>query len=39
VPQALRLPLPQKLALFERAIDLIAADYSFVTLESWAKTV
>lgn len=39
VPQALRVPLAQKLELFERAVDLIAADYSFVTLDEWARTV
>lgn len=39
VPQALRVPLKQKLELFERAIDMMAADYSFVTLEEWARTV
>jgi hypothetical protein len=36
VPQALRMPLSAKLPLFERALDLIAADYEFVTLEQWA---
>lgn len=39
VPKALRTPLAAKLALFERAVALIAADYDFVTLEQWAKTV
>lgn len=39
VPQALRVPLRQKLELFERAVDLIAADYSFVTLDEWARMV
>ena len=39
VPQALRMPLAQKLELFERAVDLIAADYSFVTLDQWARMV
>lgn len=39
VPQALRVPLKEKLELFERAIDLIAADYSFVTLDEWARTM
>jgi peptidoglycan-N-acetylglucosamine deacetylase len=39
VPQALRMPLAKKQELFERAIDLMAQDYSFVTLEEWARTV
>jgi hypothetical protein len=39
VPQALRMPLHRKLALFRSAMDLIAADYRFVTLEQWACTV
>jgi hypothetical protein len=39
VPQALRLPLPHKLELFERAVDMMAADYTFVTLEEWARAV
>ena len=39
VPQALTMPLDRKLALFERAVDLMAADCHFVTLEEWARTV
>jgi len=39
VPQALRVPLDRKLALFRQAMDLFAADYRFVTLEQWAATV
>lgn len=39
VPQALRMPLKQKLELFERAMDTMAADYRFVTLAEWARTV
>ena len=39
VPQALRVPLPQKLDLFSRAVELMARDYSFVTLDQWARTV
>ena len=39
VPQALRVPLSRKLALFERAVDMMAADYGVVTLEDWARTV
>jgi peptidoglycan-N-acetylglucosamine deacetylase len=36
VPQALRTPLARKLDLFGRAMDVIAADYSFRTLADWA---
>jgi peptidoglycan-N-acetylglucosamine deacetylase len=36
VPQALRTPLREKLALFERIMTRIAADYQFATLETWA---
>lgn len=36
VPQALRTPLAEKLALFRRVIELIAGDYDFLTLEEWA---
>jgi len=36
VPQALRTPLKQKWDLFERAMDMMAADYTFTTLENWA---
>jgi hypothetical protein len=39
VPQALRAPLSKKLPLFERALEMIAADYTFVTLEQWARTL
>lgn len=39
VPQALRVPLAKKLPLFERALETIAADYEFVTLADWARTV
>jgi hypothetical protein len=39
VPQALRVPLQQKLTIFRAAMDIIAADYQFVTLERWAATV
>ena len=39
VPQALRVPLDKKLALFRAAMDVIAADYQLVTLERWAAVV
>lgn len=39
VPQALRVPLSQKLELFKRAVDMIAADYTFGTLVEWARAV
>ena len=39
VPQALRVPLASRLELFDRAMDLMARDYSFVTLDEWARTV
>lgn len=39
VPQALRLPLADKLELFTRAMDLMAADARFLTLEQLARTV
>ncbi|MFC1975142.1 polysaccharide deacetylase family protein [Chloroflexota bacterium] len=37
VPQALKVPLKQKWGLFARAMDIIAADYTFTTLENWAS--
>ena len=37
VPQALRTPLPAKLALFDRIVTTIAADCQFATLETWAR--
>ncbi len=39
VPQALRVPLSKKLPLFQRAMDVMAADYEFCTLREWAATV
>jgi predicted deacetylase len=35
VPKALYTPLPEKLDLFTRAIDVIAQDYRFRTLRQW----
>ena len=37
VPQALRMPLEEKMILFEKVMNTIAEDYSFKTLEEWAK--
>jgi hypothetical protein len=39
VAHALRMPLRDKLALFERALDLMAEHYTFITLDEWAKQV
>jgi hypothetical protein len=39
VPQSLRVPLERKLEVFRAAMDIIAADHQFVTLERWAATV
>jgi hypothetical protein len=36
VPQAMTTSLNAKLILFQKALDIIADDYSFNTLESWA---
>jgi hypothetical protein len=36
IPQALRTSLPKKLALFERIVATMRANYEFRTLESWA---
>lgn len=35
VPQALRTPLKKKWELFQRALETMAADYMFMTLENW----
>jgi hypothetical protein len=39
VPQALMTPLKEKWDLFERALNMIASDYTFMTLENWAHRV
>lgn len=39
VPQALTMPLPAKLDLWRRALDMIVADYTFLTLAEWAAQV
>jgi len=36
IPQALSTPLEKKWELFRRALDIMTADYTFTTLESWA---
>ena len=35
VPQALYTPLDKKLAIFQQAVDLIAKDYSFITMQQY----
>jgi hypothetical protein len=37
IPQALSTPLQKKWELFNRALDIMAADYTFTTLESWSR--
>lgn len=37
VPQALRTPLKKKWDMFGRALEIMAKDYRFVTLEEWAR--
>lgn len=37
VPGALFTPLASKLSVFRAALDMIAKDYSFLTLENWAR--
>ena len=39
VPQSLRMPLSQKLPIFQRALSMMAEDYEFLTLQQWAATV
>ncbi len=36
VPQALATPIEKKLEVFRKMIDLLAADYDFITLKDWA---
>lgn len=36
IPQALRLPLGQKIDFFRRILDVMSEDYSFSTLRQWA---
>ncbi len=37
VPQALRMPLAEKMELFRKMLDLIVEDYTFITLEDYAR--
>ena len=37
VPQALRTPLARKMDIFRRALEMIAENYEFITLEQWAR--
>ncbi len=39
VPQALYTPLQQKLDVFQKAMDVIAQDYQFLTLAQWARRI
>ena len=39
IPQALSVPLNKKLDVFKRMIDMIACDYSCITLKEWAQKV
>jgi hypothetical protein len=39
IPQSLHTPLSKKLDLFSEMIDLIAEDYTFITLDQWAKKI
>jgi len=39
VPQALHTPLSKKLELFKAIIELIGADYNFLTLKQWAQRI
>jgi len=39
VPQALKIPLKAKWDLFARALEIMAVDYQFSTLEQWASRV
>ncbi len=37
IPQALQMPLDRKWTIFRSAVDLLARDYAFLTLEQWAR--
>jgi hypothetical protein len=39
IPASLATPLAKKEPLFRAALEMIAADYSFSTLEEWARSV
>jgi len=37
IPQALRLPLDKKLAMFRKVMDALAEHYEFITLQEWVQ--
>jgi hypothetical protein len=39
VPQALGTPLKKKLEVFKKIMDLMTADYEFITLKEWAERI
>jgi hypothetical protein len=39
VPQALATPLKRKLEVFRKIMDLMAADYDFITLKEWSGKI
>ncbi|MCD6356701.1 MAG: polysaccharide deacetylase family protein [Anaerolineaceae bacterium] len=39
IPQSLNTPLSKKLDIFKKILDLMVKDYSFITLDKWAKQV
>jgi len=39
VPQALATPLNKKLIVLGKMMDLMVADYDFITLDEWSKTI
>ena len=39
VPQALATPLKRKLEVFGKIMDLMAADYDFITLKEWSEKI
>lgn len=39
IPQSLNTPIKKKIEIFKEMIKIIAADYDFITLESWARQI
>jgi peptidoglycan/xylan/chitin deacetylase (PgdA/CDA1 family) len=39
IPQALHTPLAEKTAIFTEMVEMMAADYSFITLKEWADQI
>jgi len=39
IPKALMMPLQSKLSLFRQALDIIAKDYEFITLQNWCQNI